>query len=137
MKKIFLLMILSAYAFNTFSQQTAKPTGTKEYYLEKSSNQKKAGWILLGAGTAAAVVGVIGFNETFNIFSSSSGSDIYGIIFLAGVAADLASIPFFISAGKYKRLAAEVAIDHQSIYLLKGNSIALRPVPALKIKINF
>jgi hypothetical protein len=138
MKKIILLITLLSVVVNTFSQETTTPTKNKEYYLEKSKSKKQTAWILLGAGTAAAVGGAIGFGKNFEIFSSSSSAaDTYAVIFLAGVVADLVSIPFFISAGHYKRLAAEVAISHQNIYLQKQNSMAVSPIPALTIKINF
>lgn len=137
MKKVILSILLLVSIVNAFSQQTTQ-VKNKDYYLEKSKSKKTTAWILLGAGTASAVAGAIGFNENFDFFSDNGGgADAYGILFLGGVVADLVSIPFFTSAAHYKRLAADVTINYQNIYLPKQNTIALGKIPSLTIKIHF
>lgn len=63
--------------------------------------------------------------------------DAYGFLFLGGVAADIVSIPFFVSAAHYKRLAADITINYQNIYLPKQNTIAASKTPALTVKLHF
>ena len=136
MKKIIGSLLLLSVMATAFSQQPTTPVKDKQYYLDKSQSKKTTAWILLGAGTAAAVAGYIGFNDNFDL-SGSSSADAYGFLFVGGVVADLASIPFFISAAHYKKLAADITIGNQNIYLLKQNSIAISKIPALIIKIHF
>lgn len=138
MKKIICSLLLLSVIATAFSQQPTTQVKDKQYYLDKSQSKKTTAWILLGAGTAAAVGGAIGFSQNFCIFCQDSGdADAYGVLFMGGVIADLASIPFFVSAAHYKNLAADLTIGNQNRYLLKQNSIAMSKIPALIIKIHF
>ena len=83
-----------------------------DYLLKKSKNQKTAAWILLGSGSAVAIAGsIIGTNavknsnpnDPFDIFPP--GSLAGGAMILGGIAAIVASVPFFIASGKNKRKA--------------------------------
>ena len=137
MKTIILLVVFLSLAGETFSQDTTKSNLTKEYYLQKSKNQKTTGWVLLASGTTAIVVGVLVMNAGSKEDDFNSGfGDIFGgaIIATVGIVADVVSIPFFISSGKNKRLAASVAFSEQNIYLLDRSVAA---APALSFKIRF
>ena len=136
MKKIIGALLLLSVISTAFSQQPTTRVKDKQYYLDKSQSKKTTAWILLGAGTAAAVGGAIGFGQNFDL-SGSSSADAYGFLFLSGVIADVVSIPFFISAAHYKNLAADITIGNQNRYLPKQNSIAMSKMPALIIKIHF
>ncbi len=81
---LFSLLTISVFGQTTFS---------KEYYLQKSKNQKKTGWILLGGGTLMAVIGAVSFNSNYNSSGDYGSTDAAGFLFLGGVAADLISIP--------------------------------------------
>jgi hypothetical protein len=85
------------------------------------------------AGAPAAADEAVGnaFEE-----SSSTGAGAWGAVVLVGVAADLASIPFFISASKNRRLAGDVQISNQKMYLLQRNYVGVKYVPGVTIKIN-
>jgi hypothetical protein len=144
MKKIILLIAVLSFVVNTFSQDTIRQAFSKEYYLKKSKNQKTIAWVLLGTGTTLAIIGLVaGTNEVANSYypfltdeeASSIGTD--GALLVIGAAIDVASIPFFISAGKNKRRAAEVAISNQKMYLPQKNSMAIRYAPGITIKIDF
>ena len=54
MKSVFLLIICLSLLNCIFSQ-----TKAKEYFLQRSKNQKTTAWILLGAGVTAIITGVI------------------------------------------------------------------------------
>ena len=81
---------------------------TKEYYFEKSKRKKTTAWILLGAGTAMAIGGAIGFDNSWDKSSEYTKTDIFGFITLAGIISDLVSIPFFISSAKNKKKALSI-----------------------------
>ena len=107
--KIFILFIaFLLFSSNLWSQNTAVVPNSKDYYLQKSNNQKRAGWVLLGGGALLTTVGGIGFIENFGIFTSNSTADGYGFLFLTGIVSGLASIPVFISSGNNARRAATI-----------------------------
>jgi len=122
----------------SFSQNNDKALNFKrDFYLERSANQQKAGLILLGSGTAAIVIGAIGFDSTWG--SDSNGTDAFGFVLLAGLIADIVSIPLLLSSGANKRKANRLSltIDHMPVLTQKGHAIysESRPMLTLKIKI--
>ena len=108
---------------------------SKDYFLQKSKKQKTTAWILLGGGTAMFVGGAALFDANF-YGGSNSGADIGGFIMLAGIIADGASIPYFISAGKNKRTAMSITFDYKPIYLSSDNLAATQAYPTLSLKIK-
>ncbi len=131
MKTICLLAVMLILAVNLFAQA---PEGTKQYYLEKSRNQKTFGWVLLGGGTALAIIGGIGFDKE-GIFSSSA--DAYGFMFIGGIVADLASIPLFISSAKNARKAASMSFHQQRIMIPGMNYSSGIVQQTVSLRINF
>ena len=136
MKKIIICLVLLLFGFQSFSQAPPGSTGSKEYYLQKSKNQKKTGWILLAAGTVVAVGGGIGFGNNFDLFQSNTKADIYGSIMAGGIVADLVRIPFFISSGRNSRRGARISMSSQLIDFPRGNSNYVKH-PAISVKIPF
>lgn len=132
MKNIILLLTAASLTFKTFSQ-TIQPADSKDYYLQKSKNQKTTAWVLLGGGTLMAVAGGIVFDKS----SSNTSIDAGGFIFLAGIIADIVSIPFFVSAAKNKRKAAAIVFTHQNNYMLVQTKAVLKNQPAISIQIGF
>lgn len=134
MKMMFLLLMLLSLCTKTFTQD----------YYQKSRTQKTIAWGLLGVGTTmiviAAVAGVPAVTDeavaTAFGENSSSGADAWGTVMLIGIASDFASIPFFISASKNKRLAGEVQLNNQQMYLLQKNYVGVKYVPGVTIKIS-
>ncbi len=104
---------INSGAINNYGQQSLKQYQTKDFYIQKSKNQNTAGWILLVSGTVMTVGGLIAFDKSWDK-PSYTATDIYGFITLAGVVADLISIPLFISAGVNKRKAASLSIKFQN-----------------------
>lgn len=137
MKKAVLFTVFLAFVINVFSQDSMWQVYTKkEHYLKKSKNQRTTGWILLGVGTTLAVIGVSTFSSSWD-HGSNTETDILGWFIVGGVAMDLASIPFFISAGNNQRRAAEIVIINQKMYLPQKNSVAVKYVPGITFKIHF
>jgi len=137
MKKMIICLVLSTIGFQSFSQAPVASTGSKEYYLQKSKNQKKTAWVLLAAGTVMAVGGGIGFNENWDLFESNTKADIYGSIMAAGIVADLVSIPIFISSGRNARRGARISVSSQLIDFPQGSNSYLKPHRTVSVKIPF
>ncbi len=114
---------------------------SKEFYLNKSKNQKTTAWVLLGAGSALAIVGLIGFDANFDIWSGSDAqsrrADFFGFMALTGMVADVISIPFFISAHRNKKIASTISIGNQNSYVPLINSHSRNVNPILTLKVNF
>jgi len=126
---------------------------TKEFYLHRAKNQNTAAWILLTGGTVMAVVGMIGFDQNFdigpiNLFGppdpvnqskndNASAADIYGFIAIAGIVADLVSIPFFISAHHNKKMASLISFGNQNINAPFRNSFSKNSYSTLTLKVDF
>ncbi len=115
MKKIFFTLTLLLFMIKSFSQT---PALSKDYYLQKSKNQKTVAWVMLGGGVAMTTIGLVIVNkhvnddpiDALNNLGTVGGSS---ILALAGIGTALGSIPFFISSAKNKRRALSVAISNQ------------------------
>lgn len=136
MKKLVIILLTLFFMIETFAQA---PAPSKEYYLQKSESQKTTGWILLGGGTAMAVVGIIiAANDNpgpYDIYGSNfeTGSFLMG----AGFIADLVSIPFFISSGKNARRAANISLHRQKIAVPGQNGFSIRMQPGVTLTMGF
>ena len=108
---------------------------SKDYFLQKSKKQKTAAWILLGGGTAIAVGGFATFDSSWDSGSAST-TDIAGIIGTVGFLTGLASIPYFISAGKNKKTAMSITFDYKPIYLSGDNLVSTKAHPTLTLRIK-
>lgn len=137
MKTLIFLIVFMLLTINLWSQNTTVVSNSKDYYLQKSSNQKKTGWILLGGGAVLATIGGIGFSENFGIFTDNATGDGYGFMFLTGVISGLSSIPFFISSGNNARRAATITFYINPSLNAKSNSLVQNYQPILGFKITF
>ena len=136
-KTLVSFLFLLTFLQPIFAQEVWEVFDTQKkasYYLEKSKQQKKTGWILFGVGTTIAVVGITGFNSSWNsdIYSTT---DNFGYLMLGGIVLDIVSIPFFISSGVNKQKARKIAINGSSIIIHEwGTNIAsIRPGVSLKL----
>jgi len=105
----FILLVCGVLICNVIFSQPR----SKEYLQEKSKKQKTTALILLGAGTAAILTGVI----TGAPHRGTDNSQGYtsGVIEVIGIGSCLASIPFFIKSGKNKNKAAKLSVSKQRI----------------------
>ena len=125
MKKLLLIFVLTMISLGGYSQ-TENQDFSKDYYLQKSKNQRTAGWVLLGAGAGIGIIGAIVSAEALTedwFFGDSKKSDTGLIIGAVGAASSLASIPFFISASKNSRKAAQLSLESQR-YIIPGKEIS-------------
>ena len=143
-----------SYEHFALNQDHRNQVETKEFYLHKAKNQNTAAWILLLGGTVMTVVGLIGFDQNFDLGGpitlfgppqsasqatkdNSSSADIYGFIAVAGILADLASIPFFIGSHHNKKMASLILFGNQKINAPGLNSLSMNSYPTLTLKVNF
>ena len=108
---------------------------SKDYFLQKSKKQKTAAWILLGGGTAIAVGGFATFDSSWDSGSAST-TDIAGVIGTVGLLTSLASIPYFISAGKNKKTAMSITFNYKPVYLSNDNLAETQSYPTMSLKIK-
>ena len=148
MKQSTFPILLVNYDSNSFNQVSNKNQETREFYLNKSQHQNTAAWVLLGAGSTMAIVGMIGAmrstgemmgsildwdSQNFNKASANTGT--YAAIMLTGLAADVVSIPFFISASHNKKKSASISLGNQTIYTPLDKSYR-NVVPSLTLRIR-
>ena len=133
-----LLAILAWCAVMTASAQVK--TETKEYYLNKSKNQKTAGYVLAGAGAALVIAGIIvgnaGNDNDPNDLDFGPNFDAGLWLIGGGIASGVASIPFFISSANNASKAATIGISRQEIRIPQGGRQVSVLQPALSLKIR-
>jgi len=135
MKKIISLLVFAALTLNLYAQQNNYPPGTAEYFLKKSKQQKTAGWVLLVGGTTLAVASGSAFDTSWD--SSSSDTDAYGFLVIAGVIADLVSIPCFISSARNKQRANQIKLNSSSELNIPLNKFQQDIKPAFALHVYF
>jgi len=134
MKKIIVFAMLLIISVASFSQQTTNPAPTvKTDYLEKSKNQKKAAWVMLGGGASLILLGdLIG-----NSKSSSFGDAGAGFVMAAvGGLSMLGSIPLFIASSRNKKKGMSLSFKNETAPQIQKSSFVYRSVPSLTLKIS-
>jgi len=132
MKKMILVLTLLVLMVRLFGQN---PTQSREYYLQKSKNQKTTGWVLLAGGTAMAITGAIIF-ENSDLLSDDPSSENGALLFAGGVVADLVSIPFFISGAKNAGKAAAISFSNQKALVPQRDGLAMKVRPSITLRIT-
>jgi hypothetical protein len=138
MKKIIaVLTLLLLIAASTFAQRLAIQQQPKEFYLQKAEKQMKAGWILLGVGTAGVVTGVILGSQKTSSNEIYSDENIAGyVLLIGGLAVDLCSIPLFVSASNNRKRAASISVGLQGNDPLQRSPFTTNVQPAVILRIN-
>jgi hypothetical protein len=110
-------------------------TFTKEYYWEKSKNQKTAAWVMLGGGVGLSIVGIIGLSANYNLFVESTAADTYATLTLIGTGLSLGSIPLFIASGRNARKAIKLSYKTQPVFLPQQNGSFRKTQAAISVQI--
>ena len=134
MKKLLLIFLFSMVSLGGYSQ-IEKQDYSKDYYLQKSKNQRTVGWVLLGAGAAVGTVGLIVASDAEWFFDDSDKLGTGLTLFTVGAASTLASIPFFIIAGSNSRKAASFSLQSQNYYNQGQELSGIQPALSLKIEL--
>ena len=132
--KTIILSIVMLFFISTVMAQTT--SFSKEYYVEKSQKQKKTGWIILGTGLGFAAIG--GLVQLSNSNSDSWDFDFTGAYMaIGGGVVSLASIPFFTSASKYKKMAISVSLNNEDLMIPQNSSLFIKKQSSLCLKVEF
>lgn len=142
MKKILVFTMAIIFSISAFSQTiNTTPVLTKTELLEKSKNQRTAGWVLLGSGTALTIAGGIVMIDAIgnDLFSDEDNYDrkstTGSILLVTGLAAMGGSIPLLIASHRNHKKAMAMAITNKSMQVLQNGGWAYRAYPALTITI--
>ncbi len=137
MKKIVFVLTLLLFAVKSFSQTPSSSLLSKDYFLQKSKNQKTIAWVLLGSGLGIAATG--GIVQLIHENKRAGGFDLDftgAWIAIAGGVVGLSSIPFFISSAKNAGEAVAISFHYQRMLFQQQNTLVLTRQPALTIKIK-
>lgn len=132
MKKLILILALILMAQISYGQNET-PVINKDYYLNKSKNQKTTGWVLLGAGASMLIATqIIGRSDV----DFETGMTAVGVLGIGGVSSVLASIPFFIASGNSAKKAANISLNYERL----GTPLLSRSLnnsfPSISLKID-
>lgn len=143
MKKLFVWLTLLVYATPSFGQGITDTMYTKNYYLELSKRQRTTGLVLLGGGTALVITGLLVGDDRHTDASTAAinfdfapDEDGSMWLFIPGVIATVASVPFFVRASRYSRKATEITLTEQSILVPRPQSFSLKRQPAIAVRVR-
>lgn len=127
MKTLFFFLIVICLANTSYGQTRADSAAM---YLEKSQQQKKTAWILLGASAGAMAASIPLVNE---------GSDIVfgGLLAMAGAGLAVTSGGFFVASASNSEKAANLSLqlENPPIVLENGQNMTY-PSIALRIRLG-
>ena len=141
-RSIILACLFLAVGVTIGAAQSNQNTNTFQTdYLKKSKNQKKTACILLGAGGALMITGIIIPKGDITHIDPAGGKSykndgIKSVFTQTGALAMLGSIPFFIASGKNKRKAISLSLKNETVPQIFKQSILSLPLPSLSVKIN-
>ena len=141
MKTILFSVTVLLFVLKSFGQTTTSTAINKDYYLQKSKNQKTAAWILLGGGAALFGAGlavqtrVDDFTNVFDVFNQDRyhGFGARAALMTSGAVAMGGSIPLFIASSRNKNLAMHLALSNEQVIFPLKSSWAYAMQPAVKI----
>lgn len=133
MKKLVSLSLLLIISTIIFGQQDPifVPGTTKQDYLKKSKNQKRAAWVLLGIGSLSVLAGSIEVNPNYG----ESTNRPYLVI--GGLIAAGASIPNFIASGRNKKRAMSLSFNNYRVPQMRKNNFVFSTIPSLSLRVSF
>ena len=136
MKALFLLMLIATTACGCSQHNTNTKPAVNIDYVQKSKNQKIAGWILFGGGmilTAAGISKAISDNLLGEpLYETNTGE----VLMLVGSASMLASIPLFIACSRNRRKAISLSFKNEYSQQIQKGIVAYKIVPSLSMKIE-
>jgi hypothetical protein len=124
MRKSLLLvvMVVNLLTVCSYSQEiaipsTRSPQESHDFFMRKSRNNRTAGWILAGTGSALILTGtLIAYGEALDAAYTGEESSASGVVAGIGLVAGVLSIPCFINAGRNKK-KAKLALSQQPVSL--------------------
>lgn len=143
MKNLFVWLTLLVYATPSFGQGITDTVYTKDQYMDMSHRQRTTGLALLGGGATLILTGLLMGDDrhtdsrtaAFN-FDFAPDEDGSMWLFIPGVIAAVASIPFFVRASRYSRKATEITLTEQTVLLPRQQSFSLKRQPAITVRVR-
>ena len=131
MKKSTSTFLILVFFTAVYGQQTpiTIPEITKAEYLKKSKHQKRAAWILLGAGSLAAVLGTIEVNPNYGESTNKP------FLFIGGLVMVGASVPMFTASARNKKRAMSLSFKNNTAPQF-GNGDLYSYIPSISLKIG-
>ena len=109
----------------SFTSQGLQYAPDQPDYLKKSRNRKITAWSLIGGGVALVAVGIIVLPKNYDILDGTSSEDtqliVGSVVGILGFASMIASVPFFVSSGIYKRRANVGVTNQKTGFRLPSN----------------
>jgi hypothetical protein len=130
MKKTSLFLLFSCMVLSSFGQAD---TLSGNDYLRKSRNQRVGAFVLIGTGALSCT---IGFSQAMNhLFDNNNKGE---AMMIAGLSLAVASIPFFIGAGKNKRKAVAVTgvLKMEQSSLPHGAIVVNHSYPVIAVRLR-
>lgn len=120
MKKISLFLV--AVFFQTIALGQSG-TFNKDYHLQKSKNERTAGWVLAVAGASLIVAGIAtGNNGDADQLGFGSNFDTGVVLMGCGLVAGATSVPVFMSSANHARKAAALSLNNQPVEFYNSRS---------------
>lgn len=154
MKKSILLLVCMATLLICLAQERHRsriePGSPAGQYLQKARSQKTAAIILISTGGLLVVVGTVTGVQSLDFSGDLFGSGSYGgttssnsdetvstVLILAGLAAMLSSIGFFVASHKNKNKALKMSLQNEQVLLFPQHLQNHRSMPAWGLRFNF
>lgn len=143
MRKIILSMALLLFLVKTFSQNVDS-TLSKNYYLQKSKDQRIAGAVMMVGGSALMSIGLImGLHEfgdalanTFSGTPHKNAGATSQVLFFAGLGMSFCSFPLLLASRRNRRIAATISLHMQKTSIRQQHhSLVLKTQPALTLRV--
>jgi hypothetical protein len=130
------LLINYSIGFNICQQNIS--SFSKDDYLRKSKNQKAFANILLAGGGVLFITGSLTTLRDFGNSSSEPEHDptLGNILLVTGLAAMVASVPFYIASSKNKKKAVAISFKNERAQQIRNNHLTYRTIPSLTVSLS-
>lgn len=136
MKKFILSLTVLLIFANSFGQKDTRPPLTKDDYLKRAKTYKITGHVLLFGGAGIFSLGA--FFTNYYVEKDASENKVYAsaIAMPFGLLCMITSVPMYIISHHNKKKSAAITFNCQNIYVPQLNNIAIKPLPAITLKIG-
>ena len=110
---------------------------SKQDYLAKSKKQTITAKIVLGAGGAMLLTGILVITDDIGGIGNpgdKQNSSLADVMGYTGAAVAVASIPFFVAAGSNKRKAMSLSFKNEPPLQIQKSSFVYRVIPSINLK---
>jgi hypothetical protein len=135
MKIFFLIAGFMVLAITSYSQENNYSIPlTKDYYLQKSKNQRTAVYILSGVGAVAITIPIFFYENDIYVEGIDPDTGLFSM--LIGAVMVVSSIPLHKASEINKRKAMSLSFKNESTPYFQNGSSLTWGVPSLSLKIG-